>query len=221
MELVLDGAVEIGFANATDQALFIEARPILFGDEFNLFGHDLAYYLPNGSRTYVDRQADGVPNGPDKLHRLHLHLNGAGDEDFRNWAAGFAETISAHPSVLKLRLHLPERYDNGHPQPPSPGVDHFVGDDRKDLAVIEIGFESALSARAFVSSEAYEAMVPELVAHVRTLGAFFVTDVYTFVRDGKPTIAGLRGSRQAEIMSRIGAFNQTQEEVSRLFVRGS
>jgi hypothetical protein len=76
-----------------------------------------------------------------------------------------------------------------------------------------------LSARAYVSSDEYKALEAELAEHVKTLGAFFVTDVYTFVRDGKPTLAGLRGSRQAEIISRIGAFNQTQPEVSDLFMR--
>lgn len=219
MDLVLDGAVEIGFANTGNQGLFVEASPILFGDEFNLFGHDLAYYLPNGSKTFVDRQADGAPNGPDKIHRLHLHLNGSGDEIFRKWATDFAGKLAANPAILKLRLHLPERYDNDHPQPPSPGVDHFVEEHRKDLAIIEIGFETALSARAYVSSKEYKALEVGLADHVKTLGAFFVTDVYTFVRDGKPTLAGLRGCRQAEIIARIGAFNQTQPEVSRLFVQ--
>jgi len=132
IEVVLDGAVEIGFANDTDMARFVEASPILFGDEINCFGWDAAFFLPEGSRTYVDNQADGTPNGPDKLHRLHVYMNGALDDAFRAWACGFAETSAAHPAVRKLRLHLPQPFDNANPQPPSP-VDHRVPD---DMAII-------------------------------------------------------------------------------------
>ena len=35
-----------------------------------------------------------------------------------------------------------------------------------------------------------------------------MTGFYTFVRDGQPTTAGLRGSRPAELIDAIGAANQ-------------
>jgi hypothetical protein len=46
-----------------------------------------------------------------------------------------------------------------------------------------------------------------------------VSGVYTYVRDGVITTAGLRGSRTAELIERIGAFNQTRDEVTRRFVQ--
>jgi hypothetical protein len=49
------------------------------------------------------------------------------------------------------------------------------------------------------------------------IGAYLVTAFYTFVRDGKPTIAGIRGSRQAELIEQIGAANQTSPEISEKF----
>lgn len=117
MELVLDGAVEIGFANASGQARFMQASPVLFGDEFNLFAHAVAYNLPQGSQTLVDRQADGIPNGPDALHRFHLHLNGGSREAFRPWLSTWAGLLAAAPAVQKLRLHLPDPYNNANPAP--------------------------------------------------------------------------------------------------------
>ena len=42
-----------------------------------------------------------------------------------------------------------------------------------------------------------------------TLGALLLTGIYTYVRDGVITTAGLRGSRTAELIERIGAVNQT------------
>jgi len=44
---------------------------VLFGDVFHLFEHIVAYNLPRGSHTLVDREPDAIPNGPDQLYRLH------------------------------------------------------------------------------------------------------------------------------------------------------
>jgi hypothetical protein len=111
-------------------------------------------------------------------------------------------------------------YDNAHPSPPSPHGDHQVSDERTDIGVIEIGFASALTARAFCESEAYRVTIDDQRRYLRSVGAFLVTGVYTYVRDGVITTAGLRGSRTAELIERIGAVNQTREEVTRHFVQG-
>ncbi len=221
MPVVLDGAVELGFANSDDEADFVRESPVLFGDELNLFEHDNAYSIPGGSKTYVDRQSDGVPHGPDRLHRLHLHLSGGPGEDFKAWARGFASELASASVVWKLRLHLPEPYDNDKPLPPSPGVDHFLTAERKSIAAMEIGFESAVQAREWFETDLFKSTVPGQRKHLRAIGVFHVTGVYTFVRDGQPTTAGLRGSRQADIIEAVGAANQVRPEVSRLFVSRS
>jgi hypothetical protein len=219
MDVVLDGAVEIGFADIDGLNRYVKASPVLFGDEFHLFEHTVAYSLPRGSHTLVDREADGIPNGPDRLYRLHLHLNGGSGDGFRPWLSEWAQHLACALAVRKLRLHLPEPYDNAHPAPPSPYVDHQVSDERKDIGVIEIGFASALAAHEFCESETYRATVEEQRGHLRSVGAFLVTGVYTYIRDGVITTAGLRGSRTAELIERIGAVNQTQDDVARRFVQ--
>lgn len=219
MDVVLDGAAEIGFADIDGLNRYAEASPVLFGDVSHLFEHIVAYSLPRGSHTLVDREADGIPNGPDQLYRLHLHLNGGSGEGFRPWLSEWARHLASAPAVQKLRLHLPEPYDNAHPSPPSPHGDHQVSDERKDISVIEIGFASALAARQFCESDAYRTTIEDQRRHLRSVGAFLVTGVYTYVRDGMITTAGLRGSRTAELIERIGAVNQTQDEVTRRFVQ--
>ncbi|WP_420994184.1 hypothetical protein ACKI2N_009515 [Cupriavidus sp. 30B13] len=218
LDIVLDGAVEIGFAGESEQARFLAASPILFGEEVHLFGWDNAYLLPRGSRTYVDRQPDATPNGPDRLHRLHVYLQGSGAA-FPGWVPGFAAALADSPAVMKLRLHLPEPYDNANPQPPSPNVDHRVIDELLQPAIMEIGFESALAARAFFDSAAFKAAADGQATHVRSVAAFLVTGVYTYIRDGVLTTAGLRGSRTAEIIEQMGAVNQTEDDVASLFAR--
>jgi hypothetical protein len=217
--VVLDGAVEIGFADTDGRNRYVEASPVLFGDEVHLFEHTVAYSLPWGSRTLVDREPDGIPNGSDRLHRLHLHLNGGAGNGFRPWLSEWARHLASAPEVQKLRLHLPEPYDNARPSPPSPDVDHQVSDERKDIGVIEIGFASALTAREFWESETHRATIEDQRRYLRSVGAFLVTGVYTYVRDGVITTAGLRGSRTAELIERIGAVNQTRDEVTRRFVQ--
>jgi hypothetical protein len=58
MDVVLDGAAEIGFADIDGLYRYAEASPLLFGDVFHLFEHIVAYNLPRGSHTLVDREAD-------------------------------------------------------------------------------------------------------------------------------------------------------------------
>jgi hypothetical protein len=219
MDVVLDGAVEIGFADTDGQNRYVKASPVLFADAFYLFEHTVAYNLPQGSHTLVDREADSIPNGPDRLYPLHLHLNGGSGNGFRPWLSEWARHLASAPAVQKLRLHLPEPYDNAHPAPPLPCVDNQVSGERKDIGVIEIGFASAFTAREFCESEAYRATIEEQRRHLRSVGAFLVTGVYTYVRDGVITTAGLRGSRTAELIERIGAVNQTRDEVKRRFVQ--
>src|ERR1700722_20390865 len=219
MDVVLDGAVEVGFADIDGRSRYAEASPVLFGDLFHLFEHTVAYNLPQGSHTLVDREADGIPNGPDRLHRLHLHLNGGSGDGFRPWLSEWARHLASAPAVRKLRLHLPEPYDNAHPSPPSPHGDHQVSDERKDIGVIEIGFANALTAREFCESEIFRKTIEDQRRYLRSVGAFLATGVYTYVRDGVITTAGLRGSRTAELIERIGAVNQTRDEVTRRFVQ--
>jgi hypothetical protein len=219
MDVVLDGAAEIGFADVDGLNRYAEASPLLFADVFHLFEHIVAYNLSQGSHTLVDREPDGIPNGPERLYRLHLHLNGGSGEGFRPWLSEWARHLASAPAVQKLRLHLPEPYDNARPSPPSPHGDHRVSDERKDIGVIEIGFASALTAREFCESKTYRSTIADQRRYLRSVGAFLVSGVYTYVRDGVITTAGLRGSRTAELIERIGAFNQTRDEVTRRFAQ--
>ncbi len=219
----LDGGVEIGFASKADQDVFNAASHILFADEQNMFAATVAYALPNGSRTLVDRIADPIPNGDDGFDRIHVHF-GAADRDaekFATFMTEFAETLGGDPAVLKLRLHLPDRYDNAEPAPPAPNVDHRVPSERTLIAIMELAFESPLRRRAFFESDAFKATQTAQKAHIAHVSAFAVSGVYTYVRDTHLTTAGLRGSRQAQLIERLGANNQLAADVRKLMQTAS
>eukprot|EP01037_Dinobryon_pediforme_P042682 gene42682-53228_t len=78
----------------------------------------------------------------------------------------FAETLAAQPEVLKLRLHLPETYDNAEPAPPAPNVDHLVPAERSLIAVVEIAFETPMTRRAFFESDAFRTTIDGQKAHI-------------------------------------------------------
>jgi len=218
----LDGGVEIGFASAEDQTLFNDNCSVLFADEQNMFAATVAYALPNGSRTLVDRSADPVPNGDDGLDRIHVHLGAAhaDSERFGHRIEELARALAGEDAVLRVRLHLPERYSNADPAPPAPEVAHDVPPERELVAVLDLAFATPLERRRFYASDAFQAAIQGLDRHVAYVSAFAVSGVYTYVRDKKLTLAGLRGSRPAQLIERIGAVNQTGEDVCHLVSTG-
>lgn len=218
----LDGGVEIGFHSAEDQAAFNEACPILFEDEQNMFEATVAYAMPNGSTTLVDRVTEPSPNGDDGLDRIHLHLGAAHDDAaaFGDRVARLANALAVEEAVLRVRLHLPEPYDNGHPAPPAPNVAHEVPAERSLVAIIDLAFASPLDRSTFYASDAFIRSAEGLEADVAHASPFAVSGVYTYVRDKRLTLAGLRGSRPAQLIERLGARNQVADDVRHLLHTG-
>jgi hypothetical protein len=216
---ILDGSAELGFANLEDQATFAEAGTILYGDEANFIGEAVAYALPNGSQTYVDREEDSIRNGPDRYHRVHVYMNRKPGTDASVWLAETSAELAQFEAIQKWKLHLPEPYSNDRPAPPSPNVEHVVEEDRLNLAIAEVAFTSARAAREFFATPAFQKVLANQAQHIDALGAYLVSGFYTFVRDGRPTTAGLRGSRAAELIEAAGAANQLEQAVVSMFTQ--
>jgi hypothetical protein len=217
IEAKLDGSAELGFANIEERSVFAEAGTILYADEANFIGEAVAYNLPNGSLTLVDKDEDAARNGADPFHRIHLYMNRKPGLDTTAWLTETNTALAKHEAVIKWKLHLPETYDNDNPAPPSPDVEHRVGADRLNLAVAEIAFVSPLAAKSLFSSPTFKEVLGEQSRYIDAIGVYLVTGFYTFVRDGRPTLAGLRGSRPAELITTLGALNQLDESVTAKF----
>ena len=219
----LDGGVEIGFHSAEDQATFDGACPILFADEQNMFAATVAYALPKGSTTLVGRVAEACPNADDGLDRIHLHLGAAHDDAaaFGDRVGRFARALAAEEAVLRLRLHLPEPYDDAHPAPPAPNVWHEVSAERRLVAILDLAFASPLDRSSFYASDTFIQASDGLAADVAHASPFAVSGVYTFVRDKHLTLAGLRGSRPAQLIEKLGARNQVAADVRHLMHTGT
>lgn len=219
----LDGMVEIGFTDEESQRTFQAASPVLFSDEQNMFAETLAYDLPHGSQAFKNTLADEHHNGPDQLDRLQLHLHPRQDLEALNdyLANQLGPWLAAQPAVLKVRVHPCVPFVNDDRHPPSPDVAHRADAIRAALSMVEIVFASPLERRRFFASEAFRISLAEQAQHIAFIKAFAVSGVYTYVHAGQLTTAGLRGSRAAELIERLGAVNQTQPEVVHLLRHGS
>lgn len=151
--------------------------------------------------TYVDRTGEPVQIGP-RLHPTYsLFLRRRGDEpEFRTALRELAERWSGHPGVLRLRLNLFDTPDMeaerkaGYPVKTHPvelqyqaWIDLVLDDDATARELLEPADGAALSR------------------HVRTLHAYPVPAVYTFVHHGGPTLIGLRGYAAYQAIQGLGA----------------
>jgi len=148
---------------------------------------------------------------------VHVYLNRKPGGQPSVWLAETSAELARFEAVQKWKLHLPEPYSNDRPAPPSPNVEHLVGDDRLNLAIAEVAFVSARAAREFFATPAFHKVLAKQAQHIDALGAYLVKGFYTFVRDGRPTTAGLRGSRAAELIEVAGAANQLDQSVVSMF----
>jgi hypothetical protein len=216
---VLDGAVEIGWSDADTQSEFQDASSILFSDEQNVFEETAAYPLPSGSTTLIERDPDPIPNGPDRSDRIHVHFapsTGNREALQRFLETEFAEIARASSEIVKLRVHAPDDHDNSTPNPPAPNVAHTVDAERVSLVIVEIAFRDSLARRRFFASDAYVSTLSTQAALAEYITPFAVSGVFTFVRDGELTTAGLRGSRVAELIGDLAALNQVGADVTQL-----
>ncbi|WP_219815468.1 hypothetical protein [Arthrobacter sp. B0490] len=219
----LDGAVEIGWTTADTQAVFQDAASILFSDEQNVFEETAAYPLPAGSTTVFDHQLDATPNGQDTLDRLHVHFTpkaGQASALATYLREDFAGVARESQEVVKVRVHAPDDHDNSTPNPPAPNVEHTVIGDRVSLVILEIAFIDPLARRRFYASPEYQSTLTHQEDLAAFITAFPVSGVFTFVRDGELTTAGLRGSRVAELITAMAASNQVEPAVQTLMHTG-
>ena len=211
-----DGIAELTFKSVADRQTWMTASSILMDDEHNIFRKAIGYVTDVGnSRTYVDRIEVGDPNGRLGMVKFHVMVrkaDRASVTDFRRYLSDqFATAVVQSPGVQKFRLHLFEPPDVTRPD--AAGVAHSESAERHYQAAFEIGFRDRLDMEAFFASEPYAAAIKDLVQYVKQVAPFPERDVYTFVYNGKMTLAGQRGSHTAALISQIGALNQLRDDV--------
>jgi EthD domain len=211
-----DGIAELTFKSPEDRQTWFQAAAILMDDEHNLFSKAIGYNTsPGNSITYVDGIENGSPNGVvgvEKFHVLVKKADGVSVEEFRHYLKEvFASKISHNQHLLKLRLHLFDEVDNSRPD--AAGVSHYEPTEKQCQAAFEIAFSTRLDMEMFFASVDYQSATKEQAKYVRQISPFPERTAYTFVYEGKMTLAGQRSSTVAELITNIGAVNQLQDDI--------
>ena len=211
-----DGIAELTFETESDRQTWFQAAAVLMDDEYNLFRKAIGYKSSLGnSKTYVDAIPTGDPNGELGILKFHVMVKKSDDvsvEEFRKYMAdSFAPAIVKHDLVLKFRLHLFEEVDNSRPD--AAGVVHYEPQEQQYQAAFEIGFSNPLEMETFFASKEYATAVKAQAKYVKQINSFAERSVYTFVYNGQMTLAGQRSSRVAELIAKVGATNQLQENI--------
>ena len=211
-----DGIAELTFTSEQERQIWFKAAAILMNDEHNLFNKAIGYNTSsNNSITYVDRLATGDPNGKIDCLKLHVLVKKADSVSlsaFREYISEhFATTIIQNDSVLKFRLHLFEEVDNSRPD--AGLVVHSEPLEKQYQAAFEIAFFNSLEKEQFFASADYLTATENISKYVKQINPFPERTVYTFVYGGKMTLAGQRSSTVAELITKVGAVNQLQEDI--------
>jgi hypothetical protein len=77
-----------------------------------------------------------------------------------------------------------------------------------------------MARRSFYTSDVFRSTIPGQRGHIRYATAFAVSGVYTYARDKTLSVAGLRGSRAAQLINLLGASYQESPEVLHLLQFG-
>ncbi len=214
-----DGIAELSFRNDEDRKSWFTAAGILMDDEHNPFRQAIGINtMENHSITFVDGIENGQPNGLENLIKLHVMIKQSTNStvsEFRQYLAdNFAKKIMESDYLLKLRLHMFEEVDNT--RPPAAGVSHAQPEDQQFQAVIEVAFSTRLEMERFFASSEYQSTIEDQPRYIRQISVFPERTAFTYIYDDKMTIAGLRGSKVAEIITNIGATNQLKEDIIKI-----
>jgi len=216
-----DGIAELTFRSVADRQTWFDAAGILMDDEHNIFSKAIGYVTEAGnSTTYVDGIQAGDPNGDLEVIKFHVLVRqapGVSNSEFRRYLTdSFAANVVQSPHLLKLRLHLFEPPDLSRPD--AAGVVHFEPPQKQYQAAFEMAFKNRLDMERFFASAQYAEAVADQARYVSQVCPFPERDPYTFVYNGQMTLAGERGSRTAELITRLGATNQLRRDIHDLVV---
>ncbi len=203
---------DVRYRSPADLAVFdlsppAAAKADLLGDINIIVDKSTTYtIIDDGGFTYKDETGIATPQGPCQSPTYALFIRRRSAEaDFRQALRQAARILAEKTGVLRIRLNLFDAPDMekerkaGYPVKTHPEAQQYQ-------AWIDITLDSKARARTLFS--AGEGL--DYAAHLKTLHAYPVRDIYTSVYRGKPTLVGLRGYPAYEAITALAAHNQQQ-----------
>ena len=214
------GVPEATFVTLEGLAEFQAASKVQMDDGINFLREMIAYRsIADATETVADRTGLPAPDGHDGLLRHLLFLRRREDvatEEFRRFVAeDLAPAWAASAEVVKVRRHLFEEVEVTLDHP---GVRMSRPLDRQYQAAVEVVVPHAARLNRFAASPAWQETAGDVAAHCSAVHAARVSRCITTKYCGVITLAGVRGVAVADIIRRLGATSQLDNEVSALFL---
>jgi EthD domain len=211
------GVPEATFVTMEGLAEFQAASKVQMDDGINFLQEMIAYRsIADATETVSDQTDLKAPDGHDSLimHLLFLRRReGVTTEDFRRFVADtLAPRCAASPDVLKVRRHPFEEVEVTLDHP---GVRMSRPLNRQYQAALEVVSEDLARFKASPQWKQLEAPVQK---HCEAVHAARVSRCITTKYQGTITLAGVRGVAVADVIRRLGADSQLDDEVSALFL---
>jgi hypothetical protein len=160
-----------------------------------------------------------APDGHDGLVRHLLFLRrreGVGAAEVRSFVADtLAPAWAGSAEVVKLRRHLFEEVEVTLDHP---GVRMSRPLDRQYQAALEVVLPDSGALDRFAASPAWSQVAAAVGEHCAAVHAVRVNRCITTKYRGAITLAGVRGVAVADVIRRLGASSQLDDEVSALFL---
>lgn len=214
------GVPEAVFTTMDGLAEFQAASRVQMEDGINFLAEMIGYAsLGDHSRTTVDTLDLPAPRGDDGLLR-HLVFVRRRPEvpvaDFRRFVTDtLVPAYAGAPQVRKLRHHLFEELDITLDHP---GVIQYKPPAQQYQAALEIVVADESELDAFAAGPAWAGTVGPVEATCAAVHAARVERCITTKYRGTITLAGVRGVAVADLIYRLGADSQREQEVSDLFL---
>ena len=214
------GVPEATFVTMEGLAEFQAASKVQMDDGVNFLQEMIAYRsVGDATQTVIDRTGVPAPDGHDRLVRHLLFLrrrDRVTAADFRRFVADtLAPAWAASPEVGKLRRHLFEEVEVTLDHP---GVRMSRPLDRQYQAALEVVMADAGGPDRFAASPAWSTTAEDVAAHCAAVHAARVNRCITTKYQGTITLAGVRGVAVADVIRRLRASSQLDDEVSALFL---
>jgi len=218
-EDTFDGVPEATFPTMDDLQEFIKASRVQMEDGINFLSQEIGYAALGAHSTTVRDTTDPAPDGTDAHVRHLVFLRKRPDTTVEAFRAGVDErlvpALVQAPEVLKLRRHLFEELDITLDHP---GVTMTKPLERQYQAMVEVVVDDEDAFARFAASEHHAAVAAELAALCSAVHPVRVARCITTKHDGRITLAGVRGIAVADIIRKVGATSQTQDDVRREFL---
>ena len=214
------GVPEATFVTPEGLAEFQAASKVQMDDGINFLQEMIAYRsVADATQTVSDRTGLPAPDGHDGLVRHLLFLRrreSTTTAEFRRFVADtLAPAWAASPDMVKLRRHLFEEVEVTLDHP---GVRMSRPLDRQYQAALEVVNADQAGLDHFKASQEWAQLAGSVVAHCEAVHAARVSRCITTKYRGDITLAGVRGVAVADVIRRLGADSQLDDEVSALFL---